>query len=107
MVSPISPNDVAKHKLKSFPDDVMEVWNTIIADSATGTGTITVKQEDVVKALSPAARRRGMIRTDIFESGWLDIEPIYRAAGWEVEYDKPAYCENYPAVFRFTPKTTL
>jgi hypothetical protein len=32
----------------------------------------------------------------------LDIEPIYREAGWIVEYDKPAYCENYDANFTFT-----
>jgi hypothetical protein len=38
----------------------------------------------------------------------LDIEDTYREAGWKVEYDKPAYCENYPANFTFrVPLKTL
>lgn len=40
-------------------------------------------------------------RHTLFDNHWLDIEPIYRIAGWEVEYDKPAYCEDYPANFTF------
>ena len=40
-------------------------------------------------------------RNTIFENDWLDVEPIYRKEGWIVEYDKPAYCENYPANFTF------
>ena len=40
-------------------------------------------------------------RNTLFNNHWLDIEPIYRIAGWEVEYDKPSYCETYPANFTF------
>ena len=40
-------------------------------------------------------------RQTIFKNSWLDIEPIYRRAGWLVKYDKPGYCENYLANFTF------
>lgn len=43
---------------------------------------------------------RGML----FDKHYLDIEPIYEEAGWEVEYDKPAYCETYDANFTFRRK---
>ena len=41
---------------------------------------------------------------DIFANSWLDVEDIYRNAGWDVEYDKPGYCENYEAHFVFRKK---
>lgn len=31
----------------------------------------------------------------------LDVEDVYRAAGWEVTYDKPGYNETYDATFTF------
>ena len=43
-------------------------------------------------------------RNIVFENNWLDIEPIYRKVGWTVIYDKPAYCESYPATFTFKIK---
>lgn len=41
-------------------------------------------------------------RQFIFDKHWLDIEDTYRKAGWNVEYDKPGYCENYDAYFVFS-----
>ena len=38
------------------------------------------------------------------KAGWLDVEGIYRKAGWDVEYDSPGYCEDYPATFKFRKK---
>lgn len=40
-------------------------------------------------------------RHQVFEKHWLDIETAYRQAGWEVEYDKPAYNETYGASWEF------
>jgi len=42
-----------------------------------------------------------MFRSEIINNGWLNIEEAYRAADWEVEYDKPAYNETYRAHFIF------
>ena len=43
-------------------------------------------------------------RNDIFAKKWLDVEPIFEKAGWEVSYDSPVYCENYRAYFIFKQK---
>ena len=37
----------------------------------------------------------------VFKNKWLDVEEVYRKAGWKVEYDKPGYCEDYEAYFVF------
>jgi hypothetical protein len=43
-------------------------------------------------------------RAVVFDKGWLDVESIFRAEGWKVKYDKPAYCETYKAFFVFSRK---
>ena len=44
---------------------------------------------------------KGLNRNEIFNKGWLNIEEVYRSAGWKVNYDKPAYNESYDAYFTF------
>ncbi len=39
--------------------------------------------------------------TTVCDNHWLDVEDVYREAGWVVEYDKPGYCESYEATFTF------
>lgn len=45
-----------------------------------------------------------LLRGDVFERGYLDIEETYRKAGWSVVYDKPGYNETYDAFYTFTRK---
>ncbi len=45
-----------------------------------------------------------MSSSEIYERHLLDVEPSYRAEGWEVEYDKPGYNETYEATFTFRKK---
>jgi hypothetical protein len=32
----------------------------------------------------------------------MDVEDVYQKAGWEVEFDKPGYNEDYEANFKFS-----
>lgn len=43
---------------------------------------------------------------ELYKKHQLDIEEVYRKAGWVVSYDKPAYNENYDAIFTFKSKTS-
>ena len=43
-------------------------------------------------------------RDEVLRQKLLDVEPLYRKAGWQVEYDKHAYCENYEPFFIFSKK---
>lgn len=102
MTKPITPNEVALQKRKNIPEAVIEVWNALIACRATGRGVVRIYQEEIVNCLLPLTPG-GEDRQLIFKEGWLDIEPLYREAGWTVVYDKPSYADSYPAVFTFEP----
>lgn len=101
MVTAISPTDIVAQKAKDFPDFVLQEWNKIIAKNFTS-GSALVFQKDVIEVLLPHTQHGN--RQEIFDQHWLDVEEIYRAQGWDVVYDKPAYNESYEASFKFTPK---
>jgi hypothetical protein len=96
-VEPISPDDIAKAKSENIPDEVFEVVNRLLALKYTH-GRATILQEDIVFELC----ERGLSRNVIFNKGYLNFEEAYRSKGWNVKYDKPAYCEDYAANFVFT-----
>lgn len=98
-VKPLTPGDVAKQKGESFPDAVLEAFNeTIAANCVDGYATFTV--DEVVKLMV----KKGLKRDQIFARHWLDVEDIYRKAGWKVVFDQPGYNESYQACFAFTAK---
>jgi hypothetical protein len=99
-VGPIKPSEVAKLKANIFPDAVFEAFNELLARGSVGNRSITIKTKDVVALME----EKGLKRDDIFNKGWLDVEDVYRKAGWKVEYDKPGYNETYEATFKFSPR---
>lgn len=104
-VKPLSPKE-AFEKYDHMPDKVIETWNKLILKNRSGRTSI-VKQNDAVEALRGAMsdEHQDLIsRQEVFDEGWLEIEEVFRAAGWKVEYDKPAYCETYEATFTFTSR---
>jgi len=102
MVKPIAPSDVSALQVELFPDFVIETWNTVIAKKWSGTQS-HILQDDAILELITASPML-IDRDDVFARHWLDIEDVYRAVGWVVEYDKPAYNEDYPAYFVFKKK---
>jgi hypothetical protein len=96
-VKPIRPDEVAEEKLNTLPESVIEVFNDLIAENWDGKSS-HVLQRDVVD------RIKRKMETNHFKTSWLDVEDIYRRAGWDVEYDKPGYNESYDASFTFTKK---
>lgn len=100
MVKPITPDEVIAGKRKFLPDEVIVVWNEAIARNWDG-NVANIKQDDIISSLTS---RFECHRNDVFSSGWLEIEDVYREHGWKVVYDKPAYYESYSAIFTFTKR---
>jgi hypothetical protein len=96
-VAPIRPADIPATKRKVLPPAVLECWNDLIARNYSG-GSAEIKGHLAAEALMEAM---GVDRATVLQEGWLDIEEIYRDAGWTVVYDKPAYNESYDAFFTF------
>jgi hypothetical protein len=105
MSKPITPAEVAEYQAKIFPAEVFDAFNELIAKDFVN-GSSTVKQP-AVKALiieKIAANTPAGETPRPFEYKWLNIEEVYRKAGWKVEYDKPGYNETYDAYFVFRKK---
>ena len=97
MTKPITPKDVESAKTSHTLPLIIEAANELIVEKWNGyNATFTLRE------LGTRARAKlGMQEDQEFERGQLDIEPIFRKAGWIVEYDRPGYNENYEAHFIF------
>jgi hypothetical protein len=100
MTAPLSPDDVAAAKLATIPDAVIAVFNRLIAESMGADGRATVTLEAAKEAVAAA----GVDVREAFARGWFDIEPVYRAAGWGVVFDKPGFNESYEAFYVFAKR---
>jgi hypothetical protein len=99
---PISPDEVTAVKIKETPQWVFDVWDRLIANAWNGT-TAVIKQCTAKEAIKACPDYPG--DADIFNTGYLDIEPQYRAVGWSVVYDKAHYSEAwYEPTFTFKKK---
>ncbi len=97
---PVSPGEVEARKVACLPDGVIEAFNELIVERFSE-GTAVVGQD---AAVSRIVEKLGVERQAVFERGWLEIEGVYRKAGWHVLYDKPGYNETYPATYTFSRK---
>lgn len=94
MIQPIKPKDVKSTK----PDEVIEVFNELIQKYWDGTQA-RFKQDEAARLISAKMEKSTKY---LYENHYLDIEDLYRQAGWTVEYDKPGFNESYPATFTFS-----
>lgn len=99
-VKPITPKEVTTKRRESIPDAVFEVFNDLIVKHWSGSSA-TIKQGEAAKLI---AKKLKCSEEKLYENHWMDVEPIYRKAGWSVKYDKPGYNESYEAYFVFSKK---
>lgn len=93
-IKPIGPDEAKR----SIPEFVIEAVNELINEKCD-----PEKRSFIIRQSEVEARIKSKIEQD-FELPWLDFEPLYREAGWVVEYDKPCIGDTYEAFYRFTPK---
>ena len=94
---PLRPEDMHAAKARVIPQHVFEAFDEEIARAWDGKRSVVMQEAVLMNIMT----RHGCTRDVVFSNKWLDVEPVYRAAGWKVTYDKPAYCESYPASFTF------
>lgn len=98
-IKPLRPEQIAAGKLKTLPGQVLDAFNELIAENFSD-GEASITQKEAVKRMMG----KGLVRTDIYSKGWLDVEEIYRQAGWKVTYDSPVYYggENFEPYYTFS-----
>lgn len=97
MTNPITPQDVVTAKAASFPDEVIEAFNGLIAKKFSN-GYANFTLSEAKSAINK------LIGNRLWDSDWLNVEEIYRNAGWDVSYDKPGYNESYEGNYTFKKK---
>lgn len=102
-VTPIRPDQIGEHKAKIFPDFVLKAFNDLLAEKYSH-GSAKIVQKDAVQRILQYGNMLPEEKSVIYNNGWLNVEEIYRDAGWKVKYDKPGYCESYDAFFEFSKK---
>lgn len=100
MARPIKPSEVPDAKASRMPDGVFEAFNELIVENWSD-GQARVSQKDAVERIADKVR---CTREEVYSKNWLDVEDIYRKAGWLVKYDKPGYNETFAAYFVFKKK---
>lgn len=101
MSKPITPSEITKKKTQALPAAVFDAFNELIAKNWNG-DSATIKQKDVAALIAAKLE----VKLDVvYESHYLDVESLYRKAGWDVDYDKPGFNETYEATFEFSKKS--
>jgi len=101
-VRPIKPMEAAKKKIVAFPYAVFEAFNELLVENFDGRDAV-ITQKEVVDLMVA----KGLDRDEVYKKGWLNVEDVYYKAGWEVEYDRPGWDEDYAAHFTFTAHKPL
>jgi metal-responsive CopG/Arc/MetJ family transcriptional regulator len=98
-INPIKPSEAVGLKTVLIPDEVMLAFNEMIAQNM-----LNGRSEFTLKEVIDRIASKGISRAEIQKNHWLDIEDVYRAAGWKVVYDVPAMDEHYDSKYIFTVK---
>lgn len=104
MAKPITPKEAgsAKAAAKVFPDAVFDAFNELITKAFDGREA-RITFPVAAKAI---AEKMGVAVEEVWKnSWWLDVEQVYRSAGWEVKTDSPGYCESYTGFYVFRKRT--
>lgn len=100
MTNPITPQEAKESAASTIPQCIIEAVNKLLSQNIGNNKSIKILQDDILEEAG-AGKENKAFRQQIFDKGWLNIENLYAKFGWHVTYDKPAYCETYPASFTF------
>ena len=95
-VKPVTPEKAWEEVGKNLPNEVVQAFNECLVESFDGKSSVVIQKDVVDRMIS-----KGLSKEDIYNKGWLNVESLYRSAGWMVDYDRPGYNEAYPAKYIF------
>ncbi len=98
MTAAITPGQVKKKLGTAIPEAVIEAVNELLIANMDSDMDCTLKRGEVERAIKA---RMGVKEVDM---KWLDFEPVFRRAGWKVEYDRPGYNESYEGYWKFSQR---
>lgn len=88
MIKAMSPDELWAVKL-DIPDFVIQAVNDLLVEMKKSEPTkrvFIIKQDTLVNRI--LNEHPNLQRSEVFDKGWLNFEHLYRAEGWQVEYNK-------------------
>lgn len=101
-IKPISPKDIDDAKSSTVHPKMIEAANNLIVKNWHGYSA-SFKLKELVAEFARIYEGE-TTESRVYKEQNLDIEDVFRKAGWKVHYDSPGYCEDYDAYFEFTKK---
>lgn len=103
MTEPLTPAQVIHVRETGIPDFVVAAFNQLIQKKF-GSTKASISVDEAVPACLEQARLAGVsvTRSELFEKHWMDVEPMFRAKGWTVTYDRKDYNESGPDWYHFS-----
>ena len=103
MSKALSPSEIKRHAGQSFPDYVYDGVNNELAKKVDHNGWARLFQKEVANSIVAAASALGVDidRSFLYANNYMDFEPAYRAAGWDVTYHKSPYYSSDDSYFEF------
>lgn len=99
-MKPITPKEAATNTLNSISPLMIQAVNECIITHLSN-GVAAIEQSTIINRFNELSAEPFVFSKN---RQWLDFEPLFEKAGWEVEYDKPAYNESYESKFTFKSK---
>jgi len=99
MANPILPEDIEGKWKNNLPDEVIHVFNELIVENWKPRKSATVTY---LEAANRIASRLDIPVSLVYDKSYLEIEEVFREAGWDVEVDTPAINEAYEGYFVFS-----
>ena len=100
-VKPITPEEAKKCREDYIPAEIIEVTNEFICKHLSN-GRARFTQDELVTEI--LKRMPNLSSQDLFYHKYLDFEPLFEEAGWDVSYYKPSIGDDFKACFVFEAK---
>lgn len=91
--TPITPGEVEDLKDSKLPPEVIEIFNELIIKNWNGTCADVAAQVAAVEVAS----KLDITTDEVYSRKLLDVEHMYRQAGWDVEYESPRFTFSKPS----------
>ena len=100
-VTPLTPHEAVQQKLEDVPEKVLNCWNKIIKSNLDKTNS-SVTSRFTLDELAKMISSEMACSFDVAQSkGWFDLEPLFIKSGWNVQFHRASYADDFDSYFYF------
>lgn len=101
-MNPITPKELAKKVGCHIPKDIIKAFNNYLEENSElddNVVTCRIELDAIVKYITKCTN---FSSNDLYDKNYLDVEPVFRRAGWEVTFHKSPYYDTSPSFYVFS-----